>query len=65
MRKRIEQIKALCEAKKQELEEENMALTQELNGLLAQVNQLSDIASQQEAFLGINNSEEEYKGKVA
>lgn len=65
LRKRIEQNKALCEAKKQELEEENMALTQELNGLLAQVNQLSDIASQQEAFLGINNSEEEYKGKVA
>ena len=73
LRKRIEQNKALCEAKRQELEEENMALTQELNGLLAEVNQLSDIANQQEAFLGIDNKvvqfpntpEEEYKQMVA
>lgn len=73
LRKRIEQNKALCEAKRQELEEENMALTQELNGLLAEVNQLSDIANQQEAFLGIDNKvvqfpntpEEESKQMVA
>lgn len=55
LRKRIEQNKVLCEAKKQELMEENMALTQELNDVLAEINQLSDIANQQEAFLGISN----------
>ena len=40
-----------------------MALTQELNDVLAEINQLSDTVSQQEAFLGI--ADEEIKGKTA
>ena len=53
LRKQVEQNNALCEARKRELIEENMALTQELNDVLAEINQLSDTVSQQEAFLGI------------
>ena len=63
LRKQVEQNNALCEAKKRELIEENMALTQELNDVLAEINQLSDTVSQQEAFLGI--ADEEIKGKTA
>lgn len=55
LRKKMEQNKVLVEAKKQELVEENMALTQELNDILAEINQISDITNQQEAFLGISN----------
>lgn len=57
LRKQVEQNNALCEAKKRELIEENMALTQELNDVLAEINQLSDTVSQQEAFLGIADEE--------
>lgn len=63
LRKQVEQNNALCEARKRELIEENMALTQELNDVLAEINQLSDTVSQQEAFLGI--ADEEIKGKIA
>ena len=63
LRKQVEQNNALCEARKRELIEENMALTQELNDVLAEINQLSDTVSQQEAFLGI--ADEEIKGKTA
>lgn len=52
LRGRIEQNKALCEVKKEELKQENMALTQELNDVLAQINQLTEVAKNQEAFLG-------------
>lgn len=62
LRKQVEQNNALCEAKKRELIEENMALTQELNDVLAEINQLSDTVSQQEAFLGI--ADEESKSKA-
>lgn len=62
LRKQVEQNNALCEARKRELIEENMALTQELNDVLAEINQLSDTVSQQEAFLGI--ADEEIKGKT-
>lgn len=62
LRKQVEQNNALCEARKRELIEENMALTQELNDVLAEINQLSDTVSQQEAFLGI--TDEEIKGKT-
>ena len=61
LRKQVEQNNALCEARKRELIEENMALTQELNDVLAEINQLSDTVSQQEAFLGI--ADEESKSK--
>ena len=57
LRKQVEQNNALCEARKRELIEENMALTQELNDVLAEINQLSDTVSQQEAFLGIADEE--------
>ena len=57
LRKQVEQNNALCEAKRRELIEENMALTQELNDVLAEINQLSDTVSQQEAFLGIADEE--------
>lgn len=56
LRKKVEENNALCEAKKRDLIEENMALTQELNDVLAEINQLSDTVSQQEAFLGINEN---------
>lgn len=54
LRKQVEQNNRLCEAKKRDLIEENMALTQELNDVLAEINRLSDTVNQQEAFLGIN-----------
>lgn len=56
LRKKVEENNALCEAKKRDLIEENMALTQELNDVLAEINQLSDTVSQQEAFLGISEN---------
>lgn len=62
LRRKIEQNKLLCEARKQELKEENLALTQELNDVLAEINQLSDIANQQEAFLGISNESDNSYG---
>lgn len=66
LRRKIEQNKVLCETKKQELREENMALTRELNDILAEINQLSDIANQQEAFLDMSNeSENTYGRRVA
>lgn len=65
LRKRIEQNKVLCEAKKQELIEENMALTRELNDVLAEINQLSDIATQQEAFLGNSVEDNSYGKRIA
>ncbi len=61
LRKQVEQNNALCEARKRELIEENMALTQELNDVLAEINQLSDTVSQQEAFLGIVDEESKSK----
>ena len=61
LRARIDKNKALCEVKKKELREENMELTQELNDVLAEINKLTDIANQQEAFLGINSEEESMK----
>ena len=59
LRKKVEKNNALCEAKKRELMEENMALTQELNDVLAEINQLSDTVTQQEAFLGIDENNED------
>lgn len=56
LRRKVEENNALCEAKKRDLIEENMALTQELNDVLAEINQLSDTVSQQEAFLGISEN---------
>ena len=41
-----------------------MALTQELNDVLSEINQLSDIASQQEAFLGINGQDDNSYGRT-
>lgn len=57
LRKQVEQNNRLCEAKKRDLIEENMALTQELNDVLAEINRLSDTVNQQEAFLGISEEE--------
>ena len=57
LRERIENNKVLCEAKKKELREENMELTQELNDVLAEINKLTDVANQQEAFLGISQDD--------
>lgn len=56
LKKRIEENKALCEAKKEELRQENMALTQELNDVLAEINKLSDLEAEQNAFLGIEGN---------
>lgn len=56
LKKRIEQNKALVEERKEEIRQENMALTQELNDVLAEINKLSDIEAEQNAFLGIENT---------
>lgn len=57
LRERIANNEVLCQQRKRQLEEENMALTQELNSVLAEINQLTDQAYQQEAFLGIKDEE--------
>lgn len=57
LRERIANNEVLCQERKRQLEEENMALTQELNSVLAEINQLTDQAYQQEAFLGIKDEE--------
>ena len=60
LRARIANNEALCRAKKQELEEENMNVTRELNDVLAEITKLTSLANQQEAFLGISNDDESY-----
>ena len=40
-----------------------MELTQELNDVLAEINKLTDVANQQEAFLGISQDESMGMGK--
>lgn len=52
----VENNERLCEDRKRELKEENLALTQELTDLLAMIDQNNDIINQQEAFLA--NKEE-------
>ena len=56
----VESNERLCEDRKRELKEENLALTQELTDILAMIDQNNDIINQQEAFLA-NNQEESYK----
>lgn len=53
MKRKIDEYNLMSQSKKQELEEENLALTQELNDVLAEINKLNSIANEQEAFLGI------------
>ncbi len=65
LRARIANNEALVRAKKQELEEENMNVTRELNDVLAEINQLTNIASEQEAFLGISTDEEIGRSRAA
>ena len=57
LRARIANNEELCRQKKLKLEEENLALTQELNDVLAEINQLTNLANEQEAFLGIKEDE--------
>ena len=59
LRKKVEKNSALCEAKKLKLIKENLDLTQELNAILDEINELTRIASQQEDFL--DSSEENLK----
>ena len=58
LRARIANNEALVSARKRELEEENMNLTRELNDVLAEINQLTNLANEQEAFLGISNDDD-------
>ena len=58
LRARIANNEALCKARKKELEEENMNVTRELNDVLAEINQLTSLANEQEAFLGIQNDDD-------
>ena len=60
LRARIANNEALCQARKKELEEENMNVTRELNDVLAEINQLTNLANEQEAFLGISGEEESF-----
>ena len=55
LKQRIADNKVLCEQKKEELRQENMALTQELNDVLAQIQELTNIEASQKAFLGEDN----------
>ncbi|MBQ8891491.1 MAG: hypothetical protein IJ068_01335 [Bacilli bacterium] len=64
LRARIATNEELCRQRKQQLEEENLQLTQELNDVLAEINQLTSLANEQEAFLGISD-EEVGKSKAA
>ena len=57
LRARIANNEELCRQRKLQLEEENLALTQELNDVLAEINQLTSLANEQEAFLGISDAE--------
>ena len=50
-----EALKVQRAARRQELSEQKLALTQELNDLLAEINQISDIVNEEEASLGIRN----------
>ena len=59
LRARIANNEELCRERKHQLEEENLALTQELNDVLAEINQLTSLANEQEAFLGISSDDEE------
>ena len=65
LRARIATNEELCRQRKQQLEEENLQLTQELNDVLAEINQLTSLANEQEAFLGISDDEEVTKSKAA
>lgn len=58
LRARIANNEALCRARKKELEEENLNVTRELNDVLSEINQLTNLANEQEAFLGISNDED-------
>ena len=58
LRARIANNEALCKQRKQELEEENMNVTRELNDVLAEITKLTSLANEQEAFLGIQNDDE-------
>ena len=60
LRQRIANNEALVKARRQELEEENMNVTRELNDVLAEITKLTSIANEQEAFLGISNDEESF-----
>ena len=65
LRARIANNEELCRQRKLQLEEENLQLTQELNDVLAEINQLTSLANEQEAFLGISNDDEVGKSRAA
>ena len=66
LRARVANNETLVQAKKQEMEEENMNATRELSDILAEITRLKNKASEQETFLGISNEDESYgMGKVA
>ena len=63
MKRKVDEYNLMSQSKKQELEEENLALTRELNDVLAEINKLNDIANEQEAFLGIAAGNENSYGR--
>ena len=58
LRARIAANEELCRQRKQQLEEENLALTQELSDVLDEISKLTSLAKEQEAFLGTSDREE-------
>lgn len=51
-----EMLKIQRATRKQELTEQKLALTQELNDLLAEINQVNDIVNEEETSLGLNSA---------
>ena len=60
LRARVANNETLVQAKRQEMEEENMNATRELSDILAEITRLKNKASEQETFLGISNEDESY-----
>ncbi len=58
LRQRIANNELLVQARKKELEEENLNVTRELKDVLKRIKELTDRANEQEAFLGISNDED-------
>lgn len=64
LRARVANYEALCQARKKELEERNMDITRELNDVLAEINELTNLENQYKNELELG-SESIDKSKVA
>ena len=60
LRQRVANNDVMMKQRCQEIEEENMNATRELNDVLDEITKLTSIAKEQESFLGISSDEESY-----